>query len=68
MDIAQGRWFDDYHKVLAVGRYLVEHEKFTASELLTYFEKPWKWEDAYMAMSKIHWAPYVRGDGDGMPF
>lgn len=61
------RWFDDYRVVLQVGRYLVEEERYEATELLAYFEKPWKWDDAYMRVSARHWAPMVR-DNDDRPF
>lgn len=70
MTMRENRWFDDYRVILQVGRYLVNHEGFSADELLSYFEKPWKWDDAYQQMSQSHWAPVVRATGGGemMPF
>jgi len=39
-------WFDDHDEVLAFARVMVEGDTFpTQTDLLYYFEKPWKWSD-----------------------
>lgn len=64
---SEKRWFDDYRLIVRVASYLVEREAMSASDLLKFLEKPWKWDDAYTAMSSRCWGPQVR-DSQEMPF
>ena len=39
-------WLDDYFDVVQLARWLIDTEVLTtASDVLAYFEKPWKWND-----------------------
>ena len=45
------QWFEYYDTILQVANYLVENGQITeVSELLYFYEKPWKWDDAYNEM------------------
>lgn len=44
-------WCSDYQNVTALGRWLFENIYIDkASDLLDYFEKPWKWTTEYNLM------------------
>ena len=51
--IGSWHWWENYDIIVQVGSYLVEKEGMSdVGELLYFFEKPWKWDDSYQAMTK----------------
>jgi len=45
-------WHEVYANVVAVARYLVEVEDWTAADLLDFLEKPWKWGEKWAEVLK----------------
>ena len=45
--IVKTEWFYSYDNVLELGTYLTEQLGWTTEELLSFFEKPWKWSDEW---------------------
>lgn len=44
----ESHWFDDFSNVLKLARHLIENGDLdTASEVLYYFEKPWKYDSEW---------------------
>lgn len=41
------KWFHDANEVWSFGVHLVELGELATADVLSYFEKPWKWADEY---------------------
>lgn len=54
-------WITDYDQLTRLGSWLIEHWNFTAEELQSYYEKPWKWDDEYRDMCGMEADPPTRG-------
>jgi hypothetical protein len=46
------RWFEVYDNVRVLANWLVREQDYDTTDLLSYLEKPWKWEDEWREMRK----------------
>ena len=40
-------WYEYPDSVLALARFLVDEEDWSAKQVIWFFEKPWKWSDKW---------------------
>ena len=49
--IMESKWYDDHEKVKRLAKWLVSGNEFaTQTDLLYFFEKPWKWDEEWQEM------------------